>query len=191
MRTSWVLFHAVLTCLTLRVQTGVTVDAYGKAMDETEHVEALKQHLWTAINGGGVDSLRQIMEPCTLSGAVLDERDSGGLTPLQRWVQLHNDPEAVAMLITCGASLEARAADEIKGTALHMAVGMLKPLLVRALVRAGGHALSMLEAESNDGHTPLHTAAWQDMTGQIVQLLIDLGAPGMYVCAGMWLCASR
>ena len=130
-------------------------------------------------DGGETKALKRALggpPPCKVSPEALNAADAEGFAVLHRGIIHTQNPLVVRLLVSCGANPQQRAQDVIGGTALHMAVGHGKLEMAHVLMFSTGYNKSFAEAFSGEGHTALHVAAWTDMSGELVRLLVESGA---------------
>jgi hypothetical protein len=124
-------------------------------------------HIWFAAAIGDQAGIRRYLE----AGVDINKRDLAfGMTPLAV-AAVHGQAEAVEMLLSEGADVNARHPDD--STALHAAAFFGRLECVRRLLRGGANA----QARNEDGETALEgmEADWETIQfiGAILQLQLD------------------
>jgi len=122
--------------------------------------------IWTAAKAGSIDAIKKHLR----NGADINERDLGfGLTPLTT-AAIHGRTEAVGLLLSEGANINARNADG--GTALHATAFFGRPESMKKLLANGAD----LTARNGDGDTPgdISTATWGSIQFIADILQVDL-----------------
>jgi ankyrin repeat protein/S1-C subfamily serine protease len=160
-------------------RTALHIAAYEKLVDVLKHLlnAGADVHARTSWNGpqetpllivsgsGPVEAVRLLVA----AGALLDEQDDRGSTPLHRAAR-SDWAEGVQLLLTADAPIDA--ADNAGLTPLHEAARFGSKEALHLLLEAG----AKLEARTKGARTPLHLAAAEANNTEAVQALLEADA---------------
>lgn len=118
-------------------------------------------------------TMREIVTRCLKAGADVNARNEYGCTPLHYAAEKVLDPAVIEALLDAGADVNAQ--DKGGYTPLHSAAAEnWHPAIIGVLLAVEG-----VEVNARDkchGRTPLHVAASNTLTADVIEVLLDAGA---------------
>ncbi|MEX1262704.1 MAG: ankyrin repeat domain-containing protein [Actinomycetota bacterium] len=123
--------------------------------------------LFEAASFGDVERLTELL---AIDSASVDARSGDGFTALHL-AAFVGQVDAVQLLVTVGAEVDARGTGWMTGTALHSAASARHSEVVQVLLEAGADPI----ARQSGGWTPLHAAARNGDLTSVTLLLVAGG----------------